>query len=464
MIISFIPKDKDVVAYAQVCKATSIAVSSSVWHARFIVLFDPATGKTEDLAQKYMFRQEMVKLSVFFDPTTRIGVHKQGRSNKQMKPAVLKMLKDLIIESDAQTIIKFFNVPVVEGKNFRWLCRYLQCDVLSVACTDIMDAMLTNDDNEISDSKSYGAELLVIQICLAPFALNRFYHASNKLMHFDESQRMVYAHQEEEPLFLGTCSTNINARWVLHALNFFKFHMRAAGGEGILNTEYDAFDHHLLPQFWTGKLTGGTQTLDHRWIGAYTFLDYPELIKIRLPSQKNGIFMDEVDSECPFSDLCIWFDEKYFGKKEWPKRWEHFLRSPLPGFNRPTTRNMPKCPEIKHFFGRAEDSRVSNFYGCIHELPPQQGIPGFQRLAMLKFFPDQNGLFDPEQVWGYEGVVLPGNRIIIGRWWDIDTVGDSYCGPFIFWNVFGSPTEERTEEKEDVIKFFDSVNDPSLID
>ena len=39
--------------------------------------------------------------------------------------------------------------------------------------------------------------------------------------------------------------------------------------------------------------------------------------------------------------------------------------------------------------------------------------------------------------WCYDGVVLPGGMIMVGRWWSpIDDSEDMECvGPFIFWNV-----------------------------
>lgn len=43
----------------------------------------------------------------------------------------------------------------------------------------------------------------------------------------------------------------------------------------------------------------------------------------------------------------------------------------------------------------------------------------------------------PDSIWAYEGVVLPGGKIILGRWWH-PLHGDDeemYSGPFILWNV-----------------------------
>lgn len=42
--------------------------------------------------------------------------------------------------------------------------------------------------------------------------------------------------------------------------------------------------------------------------------------------------------------------------------------------------------------------------------------------------------------WAYEGVVLPGGKIMLGRWWSpIQDVEEMTCiGPFIFWEVEGA--------------------------
>jgi hypothetical protein len=55
--------------------------------------------------------------------------------------------------------------------------------------------------------------------------------------------------------------------------------------------------------------------------------------------------------------------------------------------------------------------------GWLNSLPPQQGIPGWQRITFMKHFNED--LNDPmdDNLWAYEGVVLPGGRIILGRWW-----------------------------------------------
>ena len=55
--------------------------------------------------------------------------------------------------------------------------------------------------------------------------------------------------------------------------------------------------------------------------------------------------------------------------------------------------------------------------GWLNPLPPQNDIPGWQRMTMMKYFVDDNGEYDKDALWAYEGVVLPGGKIILGRWW-----------------------------------------------
>ena len=123
------------------------------------------------------------------------------------------------------------------------------------------------------------------------------------------------------------------------------------------------------------------------------------------------------------------------------------------------------------FTGSGHDAESFHCNGIIHALPPQQGIPGFQRITLMKYFdpnsyspsssspssPDPfSGGFDDagdgtgdgfrwdeadvdDGCWAYEGVVLPGGKVILGRWWSpLDETGErEWTGPFIFWNVPG---------------------------
>lgn len=157
----------------------------------------------------------------------------------------------------------------------------------------------------------------------------------------------------------------------------------------------------------------------------------------------------------------------------------------------PTSPAFPKRGVHYHqFSGVGNDAEPFHCSGILHPLPPQHEIPGWYRISMMKYFdplaqpdtmppqsdstwapfhsPPSEGnapyvpyvpykpsepagedynvsdmwqVDDDAQVnagcWAYEGVVLPGGMIMLGRWWSpMDDTGLKRCmGPFIFWNV-----------------------------
>ena len=98
------------------------------------------------------------------------------------------------------------------------------------------------------------------------------------------------------------------------------------------------------------------------------------------------------------------------------------------------------------------DSRFEDrMLGILHDLPKQSGIPGFQRISFMRYptestGPRQMGLYMESDVprsyvedkcCCFEGVVLPGAHIILGRWWwPVHHNGRPIdAGPFILWEV-----------------------------
>lgn len=102
------------------------------------------------------------------------------------------------------------------------------------------------------------------------------------------------------------------------------------------------------------------------------------------------------------------------------------------------------------FIGTGVDDHPFRCSGIFHALPKVQGIPGWQRITFMKYFTgaDPVSLTDPSYPpfynvhedsphWAYEGVVLPGGHMMLGRWWNpMERSEEGKCtGPFIFWNV-----------------------------
>lgn len=104
----------------------------------------------------------------------------------------------------------------------------------------------------------------------------------------------------------------------------------------------------------------------------------------------------------------------------------------------PGTPKSMTLPDYRYFVGAGDEASNNGFTGRIQHIAPQQGIPGWKRMSMMKYFGDMDKEFNPENLWAYEGCVLPGGSMILGRWWFPSATmadGTAYSGPFIFWRV-----------------------------
>ena len=184
-----------------------------------------------------------------------------------------------------------------------------------------------------------------------------------------------------------------------------------------------------------------------------------------LMALRNGTIEAHVEDETSednegFQDLNIFNEISGFENLHFPEVYEDQLKvKPKRKFVDPNT-GQNNTPAYKDFFGLGQAKVMYHLYGRIHALPPQAGIPGWQRVCMMKEMPNgessKYGVGQTE-TWAYEGIVLPGGQIIIGRWFDPNN--DSYSGPFIFWQV--SSNVEKNETK-DAIEFMKQVEQDTV--
>jgi hypothetical protein len=139
----------------------------------------------------------------------------------------------------------------------------------------------------------------------------------------------------------------------------------------------------------------------------------------------------------------------------WPRAFEQVLHSLSPPGIAAKTRAQKKSatpdsvaefkPLSFQFEGEGQDV-LEQFLaaGWLNPLPSQQGVPGWQRMTMMKYFESDTGEIDVDALWAYEGVVLPGGQIVVGRWWSPQegTEEEMYSGPFILWCVDGPGYED----------------------
>jgi hypothetical protein len=138
---------------------------------------------------------------------------------------------------------------------------------------DIVDKILMTDEAwqagpVCSVNSSPDTLVLVVQFCLSPISLHPNY-CNSAVARFDWSQHEVYASPVEQPVFLGRFKHDLNILWCLHVVNFFKFHLKATNGEGLLSHAFGALPRNQLPRLWVGRLQQATQELGRHWKGSF---------------------------------------------------------------------------------------------------------------------------------------------------------------------------------------------------
>lgn len=187
--------------------------------------------------------------------------------------------------------------------------------------------------------------------------------------------------------------------------------------------------------------------------------------KIRSSGPSNKRFEDLIGvKNRTFESLEIDFTQADL--PHWPEAFDNFLGSYPQGIATPTASR-----DYIQFAGTRHKDEISNCSGVIHAIPPQHGIPGWQRVTMMtklaRYSPVVTNLPDyqftqpkaasgkgfmlysegdtedrivDETCWAYEGVILPGGMIMLGHWWSpMAQYGMSGTGPWIFWK-----TSDRT--------------------
>lgn len=83
---------------------------------------------------------------------------------------------------------------------------------------------------------------------------------------FEYSQKMVYECARRAPIF--NRRHQVNMEWVVHTINFFKYHMLRSE-EHTLYGVYSALDDASRPKPWKQQLKPGLRELNGLWKGTY---------------------------------------------------------------------------------------------------------------------------------------------------------------------------------------------------
>lgn len=87
---------------------------------------------------------------------------------------------------------------------------------------------------------------------------------------FGISQRTVYMTSYAEPVFLGNNLESVNARWLLHVVNFFRHHITTPSEATLWRAYLDLGDFYK-PRPWQGKLPVSTEPrmIGPSWKGSH---------------------------------------------------------------------------------------------------------------------------------------------------------------------------------------------------
>ncbi|KAL9614851.1 MAG: hypothetical protein Q9167_000684 [Letrouitia subvulpina] len=116
--------------------------------------------------------------------------------------------------------------------------------------------------------------------------------------------------------------------------------------------------------------------------------------------------------------------------------------------------------KFQQFFGAVQDNCMKTCVqtSIVHRLSPIHGIPGWKRITIVRLNiganqgsiaegVDLKSVGDEDIEYIMQGVVLPGGKIILGRWWDLTDLKNAVSsGPFMLWNVPGRREVQRARD------------------
>jgi hypothetical protein len=343
----------------------------------------------------------------------------------------------------------------------------------SLLCANWTEAMVVQSSGakgrkrKVPQPSNALRKLETIRLCLAAmqfhedFPCSRKSHEHPNMDQFWVDQKFAYATAAQQPLVFIP-SLTVNVSWIAHVVNFFSWYTH---GDETLNGRYwdhfNALLQHERPRLWTEPLDATIahpEKLGRMWKGTYSYVERDQIVALRQSNANPGIYKypdRNIDNDHPIQTMKMWVPG-YHPDAPSEHSYMKYFSAFEPHLNSFTKLRQPQCSAranaaVKNaldatygYEGIGYDDEDFYATGFITPLPPQNGIPGFQRMTMMKYF-SHGGSVDWGALWAYEGVILPGGQIIIGRWWAPEGLSEErqYSGPFILWCVDEAYTEEE---------------------
>ncbi|KAL1599584.1 hypothetical protein SLS60_007387 [Paraconiothyrium brasiliense] len=449
---------KDIASFKAVCRATCYAIDGdhfSFWRAKFCEDFARPPGKTnQELRDEYMKRWKWLRR---FVNLKKSPMYQFVRGRTFAEKEIVEVLTALIKESFASS--------VQSDDGSRPHCLNMVRLKEFVLESSILLGGRRPPQPMLGEPGEVHPNLAAVKLMLSHFLFDEEV-PTRSWFAIDDAQKAVYSATNIERLFEGRWKNLLNWPWFLHCMNFFRQYMTTAEASG-LHAMIQGLRPSQKPVPWDGPLKRGSAPLPTRWIGTYALMTREMLTRFRTKNslgRHHHIYYDDLNvDEGNTQTLNLEFlTEEQQNKLTWPEMFEsrlHARRDLDPDAAKARAQHREKypydtsedAPSIR-FDGWGEEGDLDYFAtGWLNPLPDQCGIPGFQRVTFMKHpYEDLNNVHQ-DGLWAYEGVVLPGGKIMIGRWWEATSdninYNDDYSGPFIFWAV--DPSDEDEEEELD---------------
>ncbi|KAJ5403833.1 hypothetical protein N7509_003704 [Penicillium cosmopolitanum] len=360
--------------------------STGIWRSRFEANYElPAAKSMEELEHEYKSRAIILSRRMDF----------RGRKTNLKEQAWLEVIHTMLVES--------LTIPIQPSgpKTYNRLREVMsQSNFLS------------------RPKKQRSCEFTcAIQLSLTSLALHR--EVSEPCSRYDYELAIAYSFGSEAN---GPYIThnNLDLIKLLHIRSFWQRHLLEPEEMSFYLTFKDLAEDHK-PKMRKGY--GATESeLSSSWIGYYSCLHPMPQTRTQLNKNPGQTCADIASHLIDILSL----DLQTTGDEFWPVECNNFIP-------------MSEDPDIHRVFFQGsqgyygQTSDLNPVFGFKEDISfPYGGIPGWARICFAIIATGQD-INSSDWVHGYEAILLPGGRIMMGRWLDLKE--PSGRGPFIFWDV-----------------------------
>ncbi|PGH02145.1 hypothetical protein GX51_04849 [Blastomyces parvus] len=454
MIAMRVPKDADLCRMAHTCRYFAKAIippNSGVWRTRFLDEYDhpPPDKSSEEVRVEYQVRSIMLAQTPSFQ---------DGEGSKEK--LWLSVLTTLFVAES-------YNAQPYRQGDEMCVSRNRACIKEAVMRSGFLNQPIVGDD--VNSSLPPSRPYLAIQLAAIYLALD--IRLSFRSLRTDYDLKIVYRCDSSTPAIPITAPDdegNIDLYQLLHIRNFWKRHLTNPD-EDTFYKSYHNIPEIMRPRAWEEGL-GNKGSLGTRWLGYYSCIHPLPISSTDLQERQTcADLMSHWDSTCA---LVILSPRLRLIPRN--KTMPSILPYPINANIEPSSRTYFRGTQSlnlhqnhHHTHDSNDQPRPNSMRGFTEPCPAQAGVPGWRRICFIIYevnpefsasAVDGNdngggggGDDDKEEVegwqpwswtavdftwaYGYEGVIVPGGGIMLGRWRNMMAEAEVEEGPYIFWVV-----------------------------